>query len=162
MPITTYPISAFNKKSGSGDFNALATYLFDTGNPSVSAGVGPLIAAPTANPSELGSGKWQGGLTAVYFNAESVKIQYGGLVTYQTDFAGAHNRTHTSLMAIQPFGFIQLGKGFYLRSAPIWVFDFKNDRHAIPLGMGLGKVIQSGKTVLTCLLSHSFQYQLRE
>lgn len=85
MPFTSYPISPSMKKSGSGDFNAFAAYLLDTGNPAVSAGIGPLVVAPTAKPSTLGAGKWQGGLAAVYFNASSTKIQYGGLVTYQTD-----------------------------------------------------------------------------
>lgn len=59
-------------------------------------------------------------------------------------------------MAIQPFGFLQLTKGFYLRSAPIWLFDFKNDRHVIPLGLGLGKVIKSGKTVYNFFVEPQF------
>lgn len=156
MPLTSYPISPNIKKSGSGDFNIFGAYLFDTGNPAISAGIGPLLVAPTASPSELGSGKWQGGLAAVYFNANSPKVQYGGLVTYQTDFSGPQNRAHTSVMAVQPFGFLQLTHGFYLRSAPIWVFDFKNDNHVMPLGLGVGKVIKAGKTVYNLFVEPQF------
>ncbi|MCA0403805.1 MAG: hypothetical protein LCH30_08415 [Proteobacteria bacterium] len=156
MPFTTFPTAPFNKNSGLGDFNAFAAYLFDTGNPSVSTGIGPLIVAPTAHPSLLGSSKWQGGLAAVYFNANSAKIQYGGLVTYQTDFAGPTNRAHTSFMAIQPFSFLQLGQGIYLRAAPIWAFDLKNHRHVMPLGLGLGKVMQSGKTIYNVFIEPQF------
>ncbi|MDR3503236.1 MAG: hypothetical protein P4L79_11720 [Legionella sp.] len=156
MPFTSYPVAPTVKKSGSGDFNVFAAYLIDTGNPSVSTGIGPLLVAPTAKPSELGSGKWQGGLAAVYFNANSNKVQYGGLVTYQTDFSGPQNRAHTSVMAVQPFGFLQLTHGFYLRSAPIWVFDFKNDNHVMPLSLGAGKVIKSGKTVYNLFIEPQF------
>lgn len=156
MPFTSYPVAPTMKKSGSGDFNIFATYLLDTGNPSVSTGIGPLLVTPSANPSELGSGKWQGGLAAVYFNANSTKVQYGGLVTYQTDFAGPQNRSHTSVMAIQPFGILQLTHGFYLRTAPIWIFDFKNNNHVMPLGLGAGKVIKSGKTVYNVFVEPQF------
>lgn len=156
MPVSSYPITPTTTKSGLGDFNLFATYLINTGNPAISAGIGPLVVAPSANPSELGSGKWQGGVAVVYFNASSTKMQYGGLLTYQTDFAGPQNRAHTSVMAIQPFGFLQLVHGYYLRTAPIWTFDFKNDNHVIPLSLGAGKVIKAGKTVYNLFIEPQF------
>lgn len=147
LPYTTMPISRTKKDSGLSDFNIFAVYTFDTGNPSVSFGIGPMLVAPTASPSILGAGKWQGGVATVYFNGSSNVFQFGGLLTYQADFAGQRSRNHTSILAFQPFGFIQLGKGVYLRTAPVWSFDLINDTHVIPIGLGLGKVIKSGKTV---------------
>ncbi|MFJ1267090.1 hypothetical protein ACD661_00805 [Legionella lytica] len=156
MPFTSYPITQMIKKSGPSDFNIFATYLLDTKNPAISAGVGPLLVAPTANPSVLGSGKWQTGLAAVFFDAKSTKLQYGGLVTYQTDFAGPKNRAHTSVLAVQPFAFLQLTHGFYLRSAPIWTFNLENNSHVMPLSLGAGKVIKSGKIVYNVFVEPQF------
>lgn len=153
MPFQTYPVALNSaRQTGSGDFNIFAAYLLDTGNPAVSFGVGPLLVAPTASPNALGAGKWQGGLATVYFNGNSQKFQYGGLVTYQVDLAGNQQRQHTSILAIQPFAFYQLGKGYYLRTAPIWTFNFVADTHVIPLSLGVGKVIKVGKTVYNFFL----------
>jgi hypothetical protein len=44
-----------DSKSGLGDANAFATYLFDTGNPRVSLGAGPLFGFPTATDDALGT-----------------------------------------------------------------------------------------------------------
>ncbi len=32
------------------------------------------------------------------------------------------SRAHTRILDIQPFSFLQLGRGIYLRTAPIWIF----------------------------------------
>jgi hypothetical protein len=157
MPFQTFPVSLNSaRQTGSGDFNIFAAYLLDTGNPAVSFGVGPLIVAPTASPSVLGAGKWQGGLASVYFNGNSQKFQFGGLITYQVDFAGNQQRQHTSILAIQPFAFYQLGKGYYLRTAPIWTFNFVADTHVVPLSLGAGKVIKMGKTVYNLFIEPQF------
>ena len=36
----------------------------------------------------------------------------------------------SNLRAFQPFLFYQLGGGTYLRSAPIWAYNFENDAYA--------------------------------
>lgn len=110
-------------------------------------GVGPSITAPTASDDLLGSGKWQGGFAFVAFFAKSPVFQFGGLVTWQTSFAGDSDRQSTNLGAIQPFYFWQLGGGTYLRGAPIWVLDFKKEAYSIPFALGIGKVIKLGDTV---------------
>ena len=40
-------------------------------------------------------------------------------------------------------------QGWYLRSTGTWTVDFEQDRYAIPLGAGVGKVVvlESGTTV---------------
>ena len=126
--------------SGLGDFNAFAAYLFKS-KPGVSVGVGPQITAPTASADETGTGKWQGGLAAIYFNATSAAMQWGGLVTWQTDFAGDAERTGTSVLALQPFYILQMGKGLYARSTAIAVFDLQNDTYNVPVGIGIGQVV---------------------
>lgn len=49
----------------------------------------------------IGSDVWQAGAAAVYFNAASPIVQWGGLLTCQTDFAGSGDST--SLAVLQPF-----------------------------------------------------------
>lgn len=156
MPFTSYPVTQSIKKTGSSDFNIFAAYTMDTGNSAVSAGIGPLLVAPTASPTSLGAGKWQGGLAAVYFNANSAKFQYGGLLTYQVDFAGQKDRPHTSIMALQPFAFLQVSHGVYFRAAPIMLFNFVSNTRVVPLSLGIGKVIKSGKTVYNLFVEPQF------
>lgn len=73
MPFQNFPTD-LSHPTGTGDFNIFAAYLLNTGNSSVSLGIGPLLVAPTASPSVLGNGQWQGGLALVYFNGSSKKI----------------------------------------------------------------------------------------
>ena len=147
-PYFTFPTAPNGStKSGLGDINAFAAYLFETGNPAISFGIGPQITAPTATNNALGSEKWSAGLANVLFNGSSKKFQYGYLLTWQHSFAGDNDRKDVNAGALQPFAFYQLGDGLYLRAAPIWTYNFENDNYSVPVGVGLGKVIRKGNTV---------------
>lgn len=148
LPLVTFPTGPnLSQNTGLGDLNVFAAYLIDTGNPAISFGIGPQITAPTATDTGLGSEQWSAGFANVLFNASSPKFQYGYLLTWQHRFAGNSNRTDVNTGALQPFAFYQMGKGWYLRSAPIWVYNFENDDYSVPLGVGVGKVIKTKKTV---------------
>ena len=148
LPVNTFPVAGNGDlATGIGDLNVFAAYLFDTGNPAVSFGFGPQITAPTAPDERLGSEKWSAGFANVLFDGRSKRFQYGYLLTWQGSFAGSDDRADVNAGAFQPFTFFQLGKGLYLRSAPIWVYNFENDAYSIPLGLGIGQVIKRGKTV---------------
>ncbi len=135
-----------NATNGLGDMNAFLSYNFKS-TATQTMGIGPLLAAPTATEDPLGSGKWQGGFAFVAFIAKSPQFQFGGLVTWQASFAGDEDRASTNLAAVQPFYFWQLGKGTYLRGAPIWVFDLENDGYSVPLALGIGQIVKVGNTV---------------
>ena len=63
LPINTFPVAPeLDHKTGLGDLNVFAAYLIDTGNPTLSFGVGPQITAPTATEDALGSEKWSAGI----------------------------------------------------------------------------------------------------
>ena len=148
LPVNTFPTAPNGStKTGLGDLNVFAAYLIDTGQPAISFGIGPQITMPTATKDELGTEKWSAGFANVLFNASSSKFQYGYLLTWQASFAGDDDRTDVNVGALQPFAFYQLGKGLYLRAAPIWVYNFETDNYSIPLGLGIGQVIPKGKTV---------------
>ncbi len=155
LPLSRVPAGDGTTTSGLGDFNAFAAYLFDT-KPGVSFGLGPQVTAPTATAHETGTGKWQGGLAAVYFDATSQRVQWGGLVTWQADFAGPSNRPGTNVLAVQPFYFIQLGKGLYVRSTAVMAFNLENGSYNVPVGLGLGMVIPAGRTVLNAFVEPQF------
>lgn len=152
LPVNTYPVAPDGGlTTGVGDLNAFAAYLIDTGNPAVSFGIGPQITAPTGK-ADVGSEKWSAGLANVLFNASSHKVQYGYLLTWQASFAGSSSRPDVNVGAFQPFLFYQLGKGTYLRSAPIWAYNFENDTYSMPLGLGIGQVIPTKDVVFNVFI----------
>jgi hypothetical protein len=155
LPITTVPAGAgADPVSGLGDFNVFLAYLLSDPASPKQFGIGPLLAAPTATDDALGSDVWQAGAAGVYFNASSPVYQWGGLVTYQTDVAG--DGDDTSLAVLQPFFFVQLGKGTYLRMAPLWIFNLEDDSYSVPLGFGIGKVVKAGHTVFNIFIEPQF------
>jgi hypothetical protein len=156
LPVPRVPTGAGETTSGLGDLNAFAAYLIDTGDPGVSFGIGPQITVPTASEDESGTGKWQGGFATIYFNARSTTFQWGGLVTWQADFAGDDDRPDTNVLALQPFYFVQFGKGLYFRGTPIAVFNLETNAYNVPLGAGIGKVIPAGDKVFNIFVEPQF------
>ncbi|MBY6209052.1 MULTISPECIES: hypothetical protein [Halomonas] len=148
LPVNSYPvIDNGSTETGIGDLNVFTSYLFDTGNPAVSFGVGPQVTAPTASKDEVGSEKWSAGLVNVLFNGSSPDFQYGYLLSWQESFEGNADRDDLDVAAFQPFSFYQLGGGSYLRSAPIWQFNLDNGDYGIPVGLGIGQVLKRDSTV---------------
>ncbi|WP_233155268.1 hypothetical protein [Sedimentitalea arenosa] len=157
LPVNTLPTGpSLSHETGVGDFNIFAAYLFDTGNPNISFGVGPQLTAPTATNSELGSEKWSAGLANVLFNATNPKFQWGYLLTWQASFAGPDSADDVNSGAFQPFLFYQLGEGWYLRSTAIWTYNFENDNYMIPLGLGVGKVTVTDRAVINTFIEPQY------
>jgi len=153
LPLSTVPSTSGDSISGIGDLNMFAAYLMTDPSAPQQYGIGPLVAVPTASDDALGVDAWQAGAAAVYFNLSSPDVQWGGLVTWQTDVSGDDN---TNLAIAQPLLFIQMGKGAYLRSSGAWTFDMENDGYYIPVGFGIGKVVKSGRSVLNMWLEPQF------
>jgi hypothetical protein len=157
LPINSFPVGpGGDHETGIGDLNMFAAYLIDTGNPAISFGIGPLLTTPSATKDELGSEKWSAGFANVLFNATSPRFQYGYLLTWQHSFAGEDDRADVNAGAFQPFAIMQLGGGTYLRSAPIWVYNFENDSYSVPLGLGIGQVIKKDSTVYNFFVEPQF------
>jgi len=149
LPVVTLPVGpGFDQRTGFGDFNLLAFWLFDTGSPAISFGLGPQLTVPSANDDRLGSEKWSAGVANVLFNATSPKLQWGYLATWQASFAGEDERRDVNIAAVQPFLFYQLGDGWYLRSTGVSTYDFETDAYAAPLGLGIGRVIKTKRAVV--------------
>lgn len=148
LPVNTYPVPpSMERQSGLGDFNVFAAYLFDTGNPALSVGVGPQITAPTASKDALGSDKWSAGLVHTLFDAGSKVFQYGYLLSWQASFAGDDDRADINVAGLQPFMFYQLGGGTYLRSSAVMTYDIEKDTYTVPVGFGIGQVVPTPDAV---------------
>lgn len=152
MPDGSGNINAVN---GLGDVNAFLSYNF-VSKPTATIGIGPMLSLPTATEDPLGTGKWQGGFAFVAFIAKSPIFQFGGLVTWQASFAGKDDRPSTSVAAVQPFYFWQLGGGTYLRGGPIWAFDLKNNSYNVPMALGIGRVVKLGGTVFNLFIEPQY------
>ena len=148
LPINSFPVGpAFQRQTGVGDFNVIAPYLIDTGNPALSVGVGPQLTAPTATKDALGSGKWSAGFVHVLFDASSPKFQWGYLLSWQHSFAGDDDRATVNQAAFQPFGFWQVGGGTYLRSTGVMAWYLDKHTYSVPVGLGIGQVIPTQSVV---------------
>jgi hypothetical protein len=158
LPVRRVPTGQTTTTSGLGDINAFFAYLVDTGNPAKTFGIGPNFNLPTATEDQTGTGKYEAGFATVYFDGSSPQFQWGGLLTWVTDVAGDDDRADTSLLALQPFYFWQLGKGLYLRGAPIMAFNLETNSYHVPVALGIGKVVKStsGKTVYNFFVEPQF------
>lgn len=156
VPVNTFPQAGGGNETGLGDINVFAAYLFDTGNPAVSFGIGPQITMPTASEDTLGSEKWSLGFANVLFNGTNSKFQWGYLLTWQTSVAGEDDRADVNIGAFQPFGFYQLGQGWYLRSTATWTYDFETDNYAVPIGLGVGKVTQTDRAIINAFIEPQY------
>ena len=125
---------------------------------------GPLFrlrsTAPTASNDALGHGKHEIGVAALAVWGKGI-ILVGGLVNYQIGVGGDINEPRTQFIAAQPFVFWQLGKGYYLRSAPIWFFDIEQPTYNVPFGLSAGKVIPTDKIVFNLFIEPQFAMALR-
>ncbi len=152
MPDETGTVNSLN---GLGDINAFVAYTFIS-NGKTTLGAGPIVTMPTATEEELGTGKWQGGVTAVAYFIPSAQFQFGGLISWQASFAGQSDRENTNNLAIQSFYFWQLGKGTYLRGAPVWYFDLKQDAYSVPFALGIGKIVRLGNTTANLFIEPEY------
>jgi len=129
--------------TGYGDLKFLDVAIFQGGAHAVWGG-GPTFVFPTASRRETGQGKWQvGPAAAVAFFPE--RWLAGVLVQNPISFAGDHERQEVNLMVLQPFVSYQLGNGWFIRSQPQMVFNWKDHRQQLPLDLGAGRVFKIGR-----------------
>ena len=130
--------------SGLGDLN-LNIWWTTTLKSGTMFGVGPTLTAPTATEDETGTDQWQAGLSVLVFDATSPRFQWGGLISWQTDFSGPSDAAGTESLVFQPIYIFALGKGFYTGGAPIWVFDLETNNYHVPMGLRLGYIVPGKK-----------------
>jgi len=154
------PTASVAKVTGIGDLNVFATFVVTPDDLDVMVGVGPIYTAPTASNDALGHGKHEVGVAALAVWGKGI-VLVGGLANYQIGVGGDASKPRTQFIVAQPFVFLQLGKGYYLRSAPIWYFDIEQPTYNVPFGLGAGKVIPTEKIVFNLFIEPQFAVALR-
>ena len=154
------PTATVAKVTGVGDLNIFATFVVTPDDLEVMVGVGPIYTAPTASNDAIGHGKHEVGVAALAVWGKGIFL-VGGLANYQIGVGGDSSKPRTQFIVAQPFVFFQLGKGYYLRSAPIWFFDIEQPTYNVPFGLGAGKVIPTEKIVFNLFIEPQFAMALR-
>ena len=129
--------------TGLGDLRLANVAVLDAG-PTVIWGVGATLVFPTASTPETGQGKWQAGPAAVMaISPENWLL--GVLAQNPISFAGDPNRPAVNALYLTPFAVYQLGHGWFIRSQPQMIFNWKSGRQVLPLDLGVGRVFTIGR-----------------
>jgi len=156
LPVSTVPTGNGQYRSGLGDFSIFDAIKLTPEGSMTDFAVGPLLVAPSATNTALGAGKWQAGAAAVAIHPMPGGSLVGALVTWQHSFAGNVDRPSTHVATAQPIGTFGIGGGYYVRSAPLCIFDFENNRYLIPVGLGFGKVFKVNNAVANAFIEPQF------
>ena len=150
------PVGAVRYQSGLGDINIFDMIRLTSGSAKTIVAAGPLLVAPSATNSALGSGKWQAGFATGLVHPIPGGSLTGFLLTWQHDFAGDKDRPGTNLGTLQPMMTFAIGNGYFVKSSPVWTLDFRNDRYHFPVGLGVGKVLKAGNAMINASLESQF------
>jgi hypothetical protein len=154
------PTPSAAKVTGIGDLNVFATFIVTPDDSPAMFGLGPIYTAPTATNDALGHGKHEIGVAALTIWMKGIFL-VGALVNYQIGVGGDSGKPQTQFFVAQPIVMLQLGQGYYLRSAPIWFFDIEQPTYNVPFGLGAGKVIPTENIVFNLFIEPQFAMALR-
>ena len=156
VPVQTTPVGQGQYKSGLGDIAMFDAIRISQQGAKNEWAAGPLIVAPSATNTALGTGKWQGGAALVGIFPLGAGSIMGLLATWQHSFAGSDDRKKTQVSTLQPFATYSIGSGYYVRSSAVMVFDFENNRYLIPFGAGFGKAFRAGNHLVNAFIEPQF------
>ena len=146
FPIVRIP--DFSNESGklsSGLADIVFTAFYVPESKGIMWGFGPVVELPTGG-SIRGTEKWSAGPSFLVL-AQPADWTFGALVNNAWSVAGKSEREDVNHMLLNIFIVRQLGKGWYVNSAPIitadWTAD-SEDRWIVPLGAGGGKLVMLG------------------
>jgi hypothetical protein len=107
-------------------------------------GIGPILQAPTASSTDLGSGKWAAGPTAGF--AYDHGPWFNSILAYQLmSFAGAHHRGSINQTYIEPSLSYNLDSGWYGQIDPPITYNWTAEKRSawtLPIGADVGNVVQ--------------------
>ncbi|MGI9401686.1 MAG: transporter [Rhizobiaceae bacterium] len=138
------PIVDAGRVHGLGDTN-YSLFFSPNNSGDWTWGVGPSVNIPTATNTNLGSGKWSVGPTAVILT-QPAPWTIGALVRQVWSVAGDDSRPEVSQLALQPFVNYNLEDGWYLSSSPTLVANWHADEvWTVPVGLSLGRIFKIGE-----------------
>jgi hypothetical protein len=146
IPIVSIPdYSSEDDMHSSGLSDIIFTAFYTPATQGLTWGVGPVLEMPTGG-SLRGTEKWSIGPSVVLL-VQPEEWTFGLLANNTWSFAGNPDRGKVNHMLLNLFVVRQLGKGWYVNSAPIITADWtkeQEDRWIVPLGLGGGKLVFLG------------------
>jgi hypothetical protein len=136
--------------TGFGDMRFLNIVVMNAG-PRLLWGVGPSFVFPTASEPTTGQGKWQLGPAAV-IGLIRKDWTVGVLAQNPISFAGEREREHTNALNLLPFATYQLGGGWFLRSQPQMLFNWRTGGQIVPLDLGAGRLFKIGRQTINAFV----------
>jgi hypothetical protein len=106
-------------------------------------GFGPAILLPTATNSELGSGKWSAGPTAVALTQQG-GLTVGALSNHVWSFAGDDERDAVNRTFIQPFAAYAWPSGFTLTLNSESTYNWQTDEWTVPVNLVGSQIVDLG------------------
>ncbi len=114
-------------------------------------GLGPIFDFPTASSSQLGTGRWSAGPTAVLAYSEGPWSNYI-LADQLMSFAGNRERGSVNQTYIEPEVSYNFESGWYVDCDPSITYDWTADTAnawTIPMGADIGKAFSIGSRSLS-------------
>jgi hypothetical protein len=145
LSLLTLPVAVTAAGGGTefGDLRLADIGVFDTGY-GVIWGLGATLVFPTATAPESGQGKWQAGpAAAIAFAPKNWLL--GVLAQNPISFAGDSQRPDLNALFLLPFATYELGLGWFVRSQPQMIFNWKTGKRQLPLDLGVGRVFKLGR-----------------
>jgi len=136
--------------TGFGDLRFVDIAVLDAGH-EVLWGVGPSLVFPSATEPGTGQGKWQAGPAAVVAIVPRRWLA-GVLAQNPISFAGERTRRDVNQLVLQPFVTYQLSGGWFVRTQPQMIFNWKSGRQLLPVDLGVGRVFAIGRQQVSCFV----------
>jgi len=136
--------------TGFGDLKLL-DFVLVSRDPEFVWGIGPVFIFPSASDRTTGQGKWQAGPAAgAAYDRGNLTI--GVLAQNPISFAGENDRSSTNFLILQPFVTYQLGAGWFLKTEPSMLFNWRTHGKTLPVNLGIGRVFKIGKQYVNCFV----------
>jgi hypothetical protein len=145
LSLLTLPVAVTppGEVTGFGDVRLADIAVFNAGH-GLLWGLGATLIFPTASTPVTGQGKWQAGpAAAVAFTPG--KWLLGVFAQNPISYAGDSKRADTNALVLQPFVTYQLPRGWFVRSQPQMIFNWKTGKQQVPLDLGVGRVFKIGR-----------------
>lgn len=136
--------------TGFGDLKLL-DFVLVSRDPEFVWGIGPVFIFPSASDRTTGQGKWQAGPAAgAAYDRGNLTI--GVLAQNPISFAGENDRSYTNFLILQPFVTYQLGAGWFLKTEPSMLFNWRTHGKTLPVNLGVGRVFKIGTQAVNCFV----------
>lgn len=139
------PPEEFDRATGLGDYSG-TFWLSPAGSGNLTWGLGATLLIPTATKPAFGADKWGAGPSGVVVWMPGSWVT-ALIISNTWSFAGNEERADVNQLYAQLVANLNIGKGWYLTSAPVITANWEaesEDRWTVPIGGGAGRIFKIG------------------